>query len=454
MKPPLSLSILLLAGSLAYAGHPKLARDLDTADPNSTVNVIVQFKDAPTEQNQQRMRTRGARHRTRLASVNGGMYTVSVRDLEALANDPDVEFISPDREVSGNLDNTIGSINFWPGITSWYDTNHRAKAQGISIAFLDSGVNAAHANFKAYQTTTSRVVYSQSFVGGNTSDQYGHGTHVAGIGSGADNISDQNSNSIRNFWGTAADSSIVNLKVLDANGRGTDSAVIAGIDRAIQLKSTYNIRVMNLSLGRPVTESYKTDPLCKAVERAWKAGIVVVVAAGNEGRNNSVQNKGYGTITSPGNDPYVITVGAVNDKQNGWRGDDVIATYSSKGPTQIDHIVKPDLVAPGNRIVSYQAAGSTLVSQFPANRPPLSAYMSNNGAAPSPDFFTMSGTSMATPFVAGAIAALLGHRPEATIDQIRATLYNSVHESASYRNASHGRLNLGSAVAEITRSLP
>ena len=96
---------------------------------------------------------------------------------------------------------------------------------------------------------------------------------------------------------------------------------------------TRNIRVINLSLGRPVYESYTLDPLCQAVEQAWKAGIVVVVAAGNEGRNNAANTSGYGTITAPGNDPYVITVGAMNTKGTPSRADDVIASYSSKGPT-------------------------------------------------------------------------------------------------------------------------
>src|SRR5581483_10220113 len=124
---------------------------------------------------------------------------------------------------------------------------------------------------------------------------------------------------------------LINSRVLDQNGQGSDSSVIAGINAAIQLKSKYNIRVMNLSLGRPVFESYKLDPLCQAAEAAWKAGIVVVTAAGNEGRNNSAGTYGYGTITAPGNDPYVITVGAMKTMGTPNRSDDLIASYSSKG---------------------------------------------------------------------------------------------------------------------------
>src|SRR5207342_982645 len=110
------------------------------------------------------------------------------------------------------------------------------------------------------------------------------------------------------FRGIAPKANLINLRVLDASGSGTDSAVIAAIGQAISLKNQYNIRVINLSLGRPVFESYTKDPLCQAVEKAWAAGIVVVAAAGNSGRDDSLGTQGYGTISAPGNDPYVITV--------------------------------------------------------------------------------------------------------------------------------------------------
>ena len=138
----------------------------------------------------------------------------------------------------------------------------------------------------------------------------------------------------KTFKGIAPGAKIVNLRVLDANGASTDSVVIAAIDKAISLKSTYNIRVINLSMGRAVYESYKLDPLCQAVEKAWKNGIVVVVAAGNNGRFQPTN--GYGTVTSPANDPYVITVGSMKTMGTPQRDDDLIASYSSKGPTLID----------------------------------------------------------------------------------------------------------------------
>ena len=202
------------------------------------------------------------------------------------------------------------------------------------------------------------MVYSLSFVPGDstTADAYGHGTHVAGLvgGNGDDSSGWASSYVIR---GLAPNVKLINLRVLDGNGNGSDSGVIAAIQKAISLKSKYNIRVINLSLGRPVASSYTIDPLCQAVESAWKAGIVVVVAAGNQGRNNSAGTNGYGTITAPGNDPYVITVGAMNTEGTLGRADDKMTTYSSKGPTLFDHVVKPDLVAPGNRMFSSPGSG-------------------------------------------------------------------------------------------------
>ena len=131
------------------------------------------------------------------------------------------------------------------------------------------------------------MVYSENFVGtGDTADLYGHGTHVAGI------IGASGASSHGRYKGIAPKTKLINLRVLDANGAGTDSGIIAAIDRAIDLKAIYNIRVMNISLGRSSYEPFYADPLCQAVEAAWKAGIVVVVSAGNEGRNNSWREPG------------------------------------------------------------------------------------------------------------------------------------------------------------------
>src|SRR5208337_3989897 len=270
-----------------------------------------------------------------------------------LAADPEVTHISPDRTLAGHLNNGA------PAVNAPYAWSLGLDGSNMAVAVIDSGIQGTTskgketADLKLPGTSRSRIVYNQSWVNdaAGTQDAYGHGTNVAGIvgGNGSDSTGPQYT---KTFKGIAPNSNLVNLRVLDANGMGTDSSVIAAIQTAIQLKATYNIRVINLSLGRPVFESYTVDPLCQAVEAAYRAGIVVVVAAGNDGRDNSQGTYGYGTISSPANDPYVITVGAMKSMGTPTRTDDLIATYSSKGPTLIDHVAKPDLVAPGNQLVS------------------------------------------------------------------------------------------------------
>ena len=148
------------------------------------------------------------------------------------------------------------------------------------------------------------------------------------------------------------------------DGSGDTSDVIAAIDFAIANRIKYNIRVINLSLGHPVFESYRDDPLCAAVQRAVNQGIVVVAAAGNFGKTTDGRQV-VGGIVSPGNSPAALTVGALNTKGTAAPSDDVMATYSSRGLTHIDGLLKPELVAPGNRIVAAAAFNSTLVNTLP-----------------------------------------------------------------------------------------
>ena len=294
-----------------------------------------------------------------------------------------------------------------PNSTSVYPYN----GHDIVVAVIDSGIDSTH----DLGTSGSRVVYSQSFVSGDSStgDAYGHGTHVAGI-VGGDGTSASAAPYVVKGLGTGV--KLINLRVLDKNGASSDSTVIAAIQAAISLKTSnkFNIRVINLSLGRPVMTSYQNDPLCQAVEAAWAHGIVVVVAAGNLGRY--LPTAGYGTILSPANDPSVITVGAMNTNGTLSRTDDKMASYSSKGPTAIDHIVKPDLVAPGNRILSLRAASSLLASQLSS-----SVFETN--------YLQLSGTSMAAPMVSGTAALLLQQNPNLSPDQVKAKLMASADKT-------------------------
>lgn len=420
-----SLLLLCLTGS-GFAASSKISPDLQGVDPNSTVRVIVQYAQSPTTQSGGALSGGGLLGgvlnlaggllkgvvNTVFSVLNAVVYTGPASDLQTLANDPNVVYISPDRVVAGQLDYSATAVN---ASAAW---RLNLTGQGVGVAIIDSGIDSS-ADL-SYLGLLSRIVYTQDFTGGNGSDQYGHGTHVAGI-VGANGLGSKCSNCTRSFVGLAPDASLINLRVLDANGAGTDSLVIQAIERAIALKQRYNIRVMNLSLGRPIYESYTLDPLCQAVEAAWKAGIVVVVAAGNDGRDNSLGTNGYGTIESPGNDPDVITVGAMKAMGTYTRTDDLIGSYSSKGPTAIDHIVKPDLVAPGNHVVSLLAPGSTLAGD-PQNSVPLSYYQSTSSTAPSAQFLMLNGTSMATPVVSGAAADMLQGQPSLTPDQVKARL--------------------------------
>ena len=176
---------------------------------------------------------------------------------------------------------------------------------------MDSGVGYS-------EDLAGKVVYENVFLPNTPEgDNFGHGTHVAGIiaGSGALSTTNQYTTFTRTFHGVAEGVNLLDFQVLNSTGAGTDSAVIAALEQAVTFKKEgkYNIRVINLSLGRPVYESYKLDPLDQAVESAWNAGIVVVAAAGNYGRMGPTTTYGYGTIAAPGNDPRVITVGAMND---------------------------------------------------------------------------------------------------------------------------------------------
>jgi len=398
------------------AGHytGRFARDIDRRNPDTLVTVIVQFKATPRGWQYRKMAAHGALLQTRLHSIKAATFRLPVSAIAKLEKDPDVLYVSPDRSVSMS-----GYESFAPAVLADVAAQQYGfDGAGIGVAVIDSGISD-HADFRNANGT--RVVYSESFVVGNTStvDAYGHGTHVSGIIGGNGAASGAGSGYAKQIAGMAPNVNLINLRVLDQNGAGTDSQVIAAIQRAIQLKTQYNIRVINLSLGRPVFESYSLDPLCQAVEQAWSAGIVVVVAAGNSGRDNSQHTHGFATIGSPGNDPAVITVAATRTMGTDTRTDDAIASYSSKGPSLIDHIVKPDIVAPGNRIGSLLVKNSTLDVKNPNLEIAPTGTCTGTCTA---QYFRLSGTSMATPVVSGAAALMLQQDPTLTPDTVKARM--------------------------------
>ncbi|HET9267714.1 MAG TPA: S8 family serine peptidase [Vicinamibacterales bacterium] len=270
---------------------------------------------------------------------------------------------------------TLGVQDAWTG-------------RGVTVAVIDSGLEMStefQGRVKAFYDFTNGQTKSTS-----PFDDYGHGTHVAGTiaASGALSVN-------KSYRGLAPNVQLVVLKVLDANGAGLTSDVVRAIDFVVANKSKFGIDIINLSLGHPIYEPASTDPLVQAVERASKAGIVVLAAAGNNGVNPTTGQPGYAGINSPGNAPSAITVGAVATSNTVSRRDDRIPDYSSSGPTWYDALAKPDLLAPGHRIISVGAKRSTIYRDYP------------NLRGNDTDYLRLSGTSMATAVGSGVVALMI-----------------------------------------------
>ncbi len=316
---------------------------------------------------------------------------------------------------------------------------------GITVAVVDSGISA-------HPALTGKVIANVSKVSGDssTADAHGHGTHIAGIIAGNSSASKYVTSLYKG--GIAPDVKLVNVRVLGANGTGWTSDVIAGIEWVIENRAKYKIRAINLSLGHPVTEPSATDPLCIAVMKATASGIVVIVSAGNAGKAED-GTPILGGITSPGNSPYAITVGAMNTKGTVKRSDDIMTTYSSRGPTKFEHAVKPDVVAPGNKIVSLEASGAYLPRNYPQ------FHMAGNS---SNSYMHLSGTSMSAAIVTGGVALLMQAQPNISAAQLKIALQTgstymwdgglmgggagSVNLWTSRKNAANGLTNLLSTV--------
>jgi serine protease AprX len=273
------------------------------------------------------------------------------------------------------------------------------KGQGVTVAVVDSGI-AADSPDLASTSGGSRVIASVDFSqqDPNQKDSYGHGTHVAGI------IGGNGAKSRGLFPGIAPKVNLVDVKVTDAAGKGNESDVISGLQWIYDNKSQYNIKVVNLSLNSSSPQPYQTSPLDAALEVLWFNQIVVVVSAGN---NGSGANNGI--LYPPANDPFVITVGAVDDKHTLATADDAVASFSAYGTTE-SGFYKPDLVAPGTNVISILAnADSTIAVEHPTHI--FQTYY--------PNYFRMSGTSMSAAVTSGAVALLIQANPALNPDQVK-----------------------------------
>jgi serine protease AprX len=271
---------------------------------------------------------------------------------------------------------------------------------GVTVALLDTGVSQVD---DLGNRVDARIDFTPNDSG---EDEYGHGTHLAGV------IAGNGSDSGGKWRGVAPGAHLISIKVAGRDGSTDVSVVIAALQWVVTHRDLYNIRVLNLAFGTDGDQPYALDPLDAAVERAWAAGITVVVSAGNRGSS-------AGTINKPGDDPYVITVGAADLSGTSDRSDDKVAPFSSRGPTQ-DGFEKPDLVAPGITIVSTRSVGSTIDQQHP------SAVVDDN-------YFKGTGTSQAAAIVSGVAALMYDVDPALKPNQVKGMLLATAFKTAAYR---------------------
>jgi len=360
----------------------------------------------------------------KLSTINGHVLDVPDSLLSSLSTNANVQHVHGDRSVhASNFRTSVASGAFFARTDLGY------TGAGVEVAVIDSGVAFNHDDLK-------NVTFFKDFTGLRLTryDDFGHGTHVAGIlaGNGKDS-SGQNA-------GIAPGASLAVLKVLDRNGNGTVANVIAALEwvAANYNQNGHNIRVVNMSIGAPVTESYDVDPLTLAAKRLVGLGITVVVAAGNGG-NDSGGHPLWGAISSPANAPWVLTVGASSTEGTLTRADDKVARFSSRGPTLLNRAAKPDLVASGVGTVSTIATEASLYS---TNANYLVA--ATGALLRTKPYLVLSGTSMSAPVVSGTVALMLQANPSLTPNLIKAILqytaeiypgYDPLEQGAGFLNS-------------------
>ncbi|MDA8752784.1 S8 family peptidase [Halieaceae bacterium] len=313
---------------------------------------------------------------------------------------------------------------------------HGVTGRGVTVAVLDSGL-WEHPSLANDTTGKLRIVGRYDAID-NTSgpevfDESGHGTHMTSIiaHSGAVSYEEEATGS---YKGIAPDVRIVAVKAFDVEGQGDFLDIVRGVQWVVDNRERLDIRILNLSFAARPRWPYWLDPINQAIMRAWDAGITVVAAAGNEGPEAM-------SIGSPGNLPYIITVGAVTDSWTAdTRNDDYIPDFSSRGPTPSAHI-KPDLVAPGGHMTGLTRPGSTLSEQFPE-------YHLRTGE------FVMTGTSQASALVSGLIALLLQLQPDLSPDDIKCKLITSA-DLAINRDGrlAYSPFQQGNGYVSVTRAI-
>jgi serine protease AprX len=343
------------------------------------------------------------------SSINGFAISLSGKDLLKVANTDGVVSITTNAQVTSD---GYANPQHWDSAAQvkWFWGSPLAKQQAATIAVVDSGVDNSSGNFG------NRLLAQIDMGGGySTGDGRGHGTFVAQIAAS----SDQGPGS---YDGAAPTANLVSLDVFDAQGHAQTSDVIRAADWILQNRVKYGIRVANFSLETSTPSSFMFDPLDRAVERLWEAGIVVVTSAGNYASNGQAS----GVLYAPANDPFVITVGAVDVRNSDGTDDDVNAPWTSYGYT-LDGFAKPDVGAPGRYMIEPIAKSATLYSAFPGN-------------ALKGGLLELSGTSFSAPVVSGIAADILGAHPDWSPDQVKGALMLT---ASALKKAAPGSVGVG-----------
>jgi serine protease AprX len=350
--------------------------------------------------------------RKSFTSVNGVSANLTGAQIVDLAKRPGILAITPDSRIRLSAQYTNGQT--WvdsAGVSDFYTGQALSSLNVPAIAIVDSGVAAGRTDFGG---RVVKQVTMTNLLPNALGDGRGHGTFVAGIAAG----------SRAGYAGAAPTAPIVSIDVMDDNGMAMTSDVIAAADWILANKGTYNIKVANFSLQSTVAASFMYDPLDKAVEKLWFSGIVVVAAAGNYGENGQPTTVAY----APGNDPFVITVGASDTNGTGWTStDDTAAPWSAYGYT-LDGFAKPDIGAPGRSLVGPVPTLSTMPLEHP-ERVTSSGYM------------WMSGTSFSAPTVSGAAALILAKNPNWTPDKVKGALMYTARPTAAGMALGVGEVN-------------
>lgn len=395
------LASLLTLGLAPQA--PALSEDA-AAGATKIVSVIVQGFNNSSEA-AQAVRAVGGKVTRDLPIVKGVSADVPVDALSLLEANSSIFQVTPNEKVGfqGTADGTEITHRIQKVVRANKGWAEGITGRGVTVGLLDTGVYN-HPDL-AGRVICGADLTAEAGTPAECQDTFGHGTFMAGL------IAGDGTSSNGKYKGAAPEANIVSVKASGYDGSTDVSTILAGIQWFVAFKDQYNIRVLNLSLGSDSAQDYRLSPLNYAVERAWDAGIAVVVSAGNSGPDAS-------TVMKPGDDPFVITVGSSNDEGSMAIGDDMVPVFSSRGPTRANGLAKPDVVSPGVHTISLRSPGSAIDNNY------------GSTAVVDGSYFRGTGTSMSTATVSGAVAQMIQRNPSLTPDEIKMRLKATARQIA------------------------